>query len=82
MTDRNEKWRGLKIGDRVKCTHPDYFVAHLARAMRNRVGTIVRFQDFSGAPIVAFEAQGRRKAVEWVPPRRDDITVVEEGEGQ
>lgn len=76
--DRSSQWAHLKIGDRVRCTDPESFMADVARKLTNRSGTVTRFQQFSGAPIIDFAAVGRRKPFKWVPPRPSDIEIIPE----
>lgn len=56
------------IGARVRCTDPEDFMVDVARKLRNRSGTVVSHQSFSNAPIILFEAVGRRREFRWVPP--------------
>lgn len=63
------------VGTVVRCVSPDDFVSEVARKLRNRTGTIERFQMYSGRPIIEFPQIGRRKAFKWVPP---DWSYIEE----
>ena len=70
------KWEHLPVGTRVRCTCPDEFLADTARKLRNRVGTVARFQDFGGNPIIEFAKEGNRKPFTWVPSYPQWVEVV------
>lgn len=75
-------WEGIAKGARVKCSNPEDFKAEVARKLRDREGSVVRFQVFSGAPIIEFPQVGRRKAFTWVPPGRRYVVLLDTTESE
>lgn len=49
------------IGQEVRVKDPDGYIESKARKLRNRVGVVVRFQQWSGRPIIRFRKEGRRQ---------------------